>query len=125
MQTSTNYIDEIFDFNGLWGIPSKCGLRRILKNDRAVVIVTELYQENTGSSVTSVAALLAKQIADKYHYDPAKLIYIECNPNMKSKLSFYDEEYFLVSFDYVNEEFMNPSWAKLSKEEFTNILKMK
>jgi hypothetical protein len=124
MQTSTNYIDEIFDFNGSWGIPSRCGLRRVLKDNRVIVIVTELYQENTGSSITSVSASLAKQIVDKYQFDPAKLIYIECNPNMKSKLSFYDEEYFQVSFDYVNDEFINPSWVKLSKEEFIDILKM-
>ena len=122
MKTSDKYIDEIFEFSGLWGIPSKCGLRHVLRGDEALIIVTELYQENPGSSIASVSASLANQIAKKYKYDLLKIIYIECNPTMKSKLSFYDEEYFRVNFEIINNEFVNPCWSKLSKEEFINIL---
>ena len=122
MKTSDKYIDEIYEFSGMWGIPSKCGLRHFLRNSEVLVIVTELYRDNPGSSITSVSASLAKQIAEKFQYDPIKMIYIECNPNMKSKLSFYDEEYFRVTFDVENNEFMNPRWSKLNKEEFINFL---
>lgn len=122
MKTSEKYIDEIFEFSGSWGIQSKCGLRHMLRNGEALVIVTELYQDNPGSSITSVAGSLAKQIADRFQYDPKSMIYIESNPNMKSKLSFYDEEYFRVSFDIVNNEFLNPKWSRLSKEELICIV---
>jgi hypothetical protein len=122
MQTSENYIDEIFEFKGLWDIPSKCGIKRISKNGNPIVIVTELYLDNPGSSITSVAPSLAMQISEKFGYTPSQLTYIECNPNMNSKLSFYDEDYFLVTFDIVDPEFKNPRWKKLTKQEFTEII---
>lgn len=122
MKTSDFYFDEIFEFCGLWGLPSKCGLRHFEQNGKTVVIVTELYQDNPGSSITSVAASLAKQVAEKFHYDPAQMVYIECNPDMESKLSFYDEEYFRVVFELQNGEYQNPQWQKLTRDEFDSIL---
>jgi len=122
MKTSEKNIEELFDFKGSWDIPSSCGLRCIEKEDGAIVIVTELYKENSGSSITSVSASLAMQIAGKYGFDPEQMIYIECSPDMHSKLSFYDEKYYLVKFSHQNGVLSNPQWEKLSKEDFRTIL---
>ena len=117
MKVSENYFDEIIDFRGQWDMPSKCGVKRISKANKNVVLVTELYQDNPGSSITSVAASLANQICEKYSINHQDLVYIECNPNMNSKLGFYDEEFYLVSFQVQGNNFLNPSWKLLTKQE--------
>lgn len=122
MKTSDSYIDEIIDFKGVWDMHSRCGLKIFQKNDKHIVIVTELYQDNPGSSITSVSASLANQIIERYHIIPEQLIYIESNPEMNSKLSFYDEEYYIVSFEINNEKLSNPSWKKMTKEEFSELM---
>ena len=118
MKVSPKYYDEIFDFAGQWDMPSKCGLKIIQHNDKKTVIVTELYQDNPGTSVTYAGGSLIKQICDAKQIDPAQLIYIECNPDTNSKLSFYDEEMFQVLFD-INDagEFTNLKYKQLTQEE--------
>ena len=51
MKVSEKYYDEIFDFAGQWDMPSKCGLRILTYKDKKVIIVTELYQDNPGTSI--------------------------------------------------------------------------
>jgi len=58
MKVPKTYYDEIFDFSGQWGMPSKCGLKILKKRNKNIVIVTEMYQENPGTSVTQAAGLL-------------------------------------------------------------------
>jgi len=113
MKTSFKAIDEIFEFKGLWDMPSKCGLKISQKGDRYLVVVSELYQDNPGTSITQAATLLAKQICDHYHIPMDKLMYVEQNPDMNSKLSFYDEECYLVTFQIDNDNFTNPQWEQL------------
>jgi hypothetical protein len=123
MRTPGNYFDEIFDFKGSWDIPSKCGLKRFEHaGKKPVVIVTELYRDNPGSSITSVVVSLARQVADHYHYQLREMIYIECNPDMNSKLSFYDEEFFLVTFEYLNDQPTKPEWRKISIKELKEFI---
>ncbi|BDX38377.1 hypothetical protein CYCD_17320 [Tenuifilaceae bacterium CYCD] len=117
MKVSESYFDEIIDFRGQWDMPSKCGIKRVSKGERQIVVITELYQDNPGSSITSVAASLANQICERYSIKHQDLIYIECNPNMSSKLSFYDEEFYHVSFELRDGLFVNPTWKLLTKEE--------
>lgn len=117
MNTSDKFCSEIFDYKGLWEIDSKCGLRIFDYADKHVVVVSELYRENPGTSITQAACLLAKQICDRFMLDPLKLIYIEHNPDMNSKLSFYDEEFFETKFDYNNGEFSNPKYKQLTTSE--------
>jgi len=117
MKVSESYFDEIIDFRGQWDMPSKCGIKRISKGEKHAVVITELYQDNPGSSITSVAASLANQICERYSIKHQDLIYIECNPSMSSKLSFYDEEFYLVSFEIQDGKFINPVWKLLSKQE--------
>jgi hypothetical protein len=99
MNVSTKYYDEIFDFKGQWDVPSKCGLKIIDKQGKKFVIVTELYQDNPGTSITYAGKLLANQICEAKGLSLSEIVYLECNPDTNSKLSFYDEEYFEVIFN--------------------------
>ena len=113
MKVPENYYNEIFEFKGLWGILSKCGLKIIEKEEKTVVIVTELYHDNPGTSVTYAGKSLALQICEKKNLSLPKIMYLECTPDANSKLSFYDEQYFEVTFN----DTPHANYRKLSKEE--------
>lgn len=98
MKVSKEYYDEVFEFAGQWDMPSSCGLKVLGDQNAPVVIVTELYQDNPGTSVTYAGRSLAEQICKAKGFDLNAIRYIECNPNTNSKLSFYDEEFFEVTF---------------------------
>jgi len=97
MRVPEKYYDEVFDFKGQWDMPSRCGLK-IIRREKTVVIVTELYQDNPGTSVTAAGKNLAEQICQSKGLNLNEIMYLECNPNTGSKLSFYDEEFFEVDF---------------------------
>ena len=99
MKVPKEYYDEIFEFRGTWDEPSCCGLKIRQHDGKTYVVVTELYQENPGTSITYAGRKLADQICEVKGIDPAQMVYIECAPDTNSKLSFYDEEYFEVDFD--------------------------
>jgi hypothetical protein len=60
----------------------------------------------------------AQQICEKKGLDFSTITYIECNPNTNSKLSFYDEEYFEVTFT----DGEAPKYRQLPAEEIKSIL---
>lgn len=122
MKVPEHYYDEIFDFAGQWDMPSKCGLKILDRKGKKIVIVTELYQENPGTSVTYNGALLAMQICKAKNIAYGDMIYLECNPNTNSKLSFYDEEFFEVHFDHADGKLSNPQYRQLSPEEVKSLL---
>lgn len=122
MKVSEKYYDEVFDFVGQWDLLSKCGLKIIENKGNKIVIVTELYQDNPGTSVTYAGGSLAKQICEKKEFNMAEITYVECNPDTNSKLSFYDEEFFEVKFDINNGEFTNPRYRKLTGDEVKNLV---
>jgi acetyl esterase/lipase len=113
MKVTDKYYDEVFDFKGQWDVPSRCGLRVITKQGKVVVIATELYQDNPGTSVTAAGRSLAQQICAAKGLSLADITYLECNPDMNSKLSFYQEEYFEVSF----KDNQQPAYRLLTAEE--------
>ncbi len=117
MKASFKNIDKIFEFKGLWGISSKCGLKIHQKEGKYIVLVSELYQDNPGTSVTQASCLLAKQICEEFRIPINEIIYIEHNPDMNSKLSFYDEEFYHVTFEIQNNNFISPHWKQLSAPE--------
>jgi hypothetical protein len=125
MQTIGKYIDQYFDFLGEWELPSKCGLSIFDKDNKKVIIVTELYQDNPGTSVTYVSSSLAMQICEKFNINPAEIIYIESCPDMNSKLSFYKEKNYLVNFDFSDEKLSNPQYKELEEKEMNEFLKFK
>lgn len=117
MKSSDNNIGEIFEFSGKWGVKSKCGIKIRKEEDKTIVIATELYNDNPGTTITSVTASLAQQVCQHYNITPENLIYIECNPEMNSKLSFYAEEYYQVEFTITSKGFENPKWKKIDPDE--------
>jgi hypothetical protein len=117
MKTSLDKIDTIFEFTGSWGIASKCGLKYFRFNGKDLVLVSELYKDNPGTSITQVTTSLAMQICDKLGIDPENLIYIEHSPDMNSRLSFYSEEFYEVRFEKADGKLINPSWHMLTMEE--------
>jgi len=107
-----------FDFKGDWGIPSVCGLRVSEKNGIYYAIATELYKNNPGSTITDVTCSLAQQVRNKFSIPSGKMVYIEHNPETKTKLSFYAEEYFRVDFsEEPNGNLSNPVYTKITEEE--------
>jgi len=118
MKINNLNIDQIFEFSGALGMLSKCGIKIIPAQEKTKVIVTELYQENPGSSITSVTASLAQQICTHFNINPQDLIYIECAPGMNSKLSFYDEVYYKVDFEITDGRLENPKWERVSGNAF-------
>jgi hypothetical protein len=119
MRVPKKYYDEIFNFEGLWGQPSACGLKIIDKENRKVVIVTELYQENPGTSITATGYNLAKQICEKKRLTFSDIVYLECTPDTNSVLSFYEEQYFKVTF----EDQHQPKYRKIPEEEIKILFK--
>lgn len=118
MKVSTDYYDELFDFKGQWDMPSRCGLKIRDVNGTPVIIVTELYQENPGTSVTYAGESLALQICDAKGLDPDTVRYIECTPDTNSKLSFYDEEFYEVDFKATDPA---KKYTRLSPEQIDEI----
>ncbi len=125
METSFDKIDTIFEFTGSWGIASKCGLKHIPFNGKELILVSELYKDNPGTSITQVTTSLAMQICEKLRIDPENLIYIEHSPDMNSRLSFYSEEYYEVTFERADGQLVNPSWHMLTMEEKKNYFQIK
>ena len=117
MKASFDKIDTIFDFVGSWGLASKCGLKRFTYEGKDGILVSELYKENPGTSITQVTASLAMQVCEKLNIDYNNLIYIEHSPEMNSKLTFYNEEFYQVNFKVENGKLTNPSWKLLTMEE--------
>jgi hypothetical protein len=115
MRVPETYYDEIFDFKGQWDMPSRCGLK-IIQSEKIIVIVTELYQDNPGTSVTAAGKSLAEQICRNKGLNLNEIMYLECNPNTGSKLSFYDEEFFEVNFTG------EPSYRQLPTDEIRGFL---
>ncbi len=118
MKVSPTYYDEIFSFKGEWDMPSSCGLKMRVVDGKTFVIVTELYQDNPGTSVTYAGEKLLQQICDAKGLVANEVTYVECNPNTNSKLSFYDEEYFEV--DFTQE--LSKRYRQLSQEEVAKML---
>ncbi|MBN2080215.1 MAG: hypothetical protein JW838_14695 [Spirochaetes bacterium] len=108
------YVDSIYPFRGQWDVPSRCGLRIIRKGDRDIVVVTELHEENPGTSVTACAESLAEQIVGEFGLDPEKLLYIEQNPDRGSRLEHYRETFDIVHFSREGARFTEPDWERIS-----------
>jgi hypothetical protein len=121
MKVPEKYYDEIFDFKGQWDVPSKCGLKTITYCGITHFIVTELYQDNPGTSVTYAGYSLMKQICESKGFSEKDVVYLECNPDTHSKLSFYDEEVFQVSFPEINGGNGRPAYRRLSSGEIKSL----
>lgn len=122
MKVPEKYYDEIFDFKGLWDVPAKCGLKILSHKGKTYIIVSELYQDNPGTSVTYAGYSLFRQICESKGFAEKEVIYLECNPDTNSKLSFYDEEFFEVTFPETNGESGRPTYRQLARDEAKDLL---
>ena len=122
MKVPEKYYDEIFEFKGQWDIPSKCGLKTIIHNEKTYIIVSELYQDNPGTSVTYAGYSLFRQICESKGLSEKNIIYLECSPDTNSKLSFYDEEFFEVTFPETNGESGRPTYKSFPPNEAKELL---
>ena len=122
MKVPEKYYDEVFDFKGLWDAPSKCGLKTFINKGKTYIVVTELYQENPGTSVTYAGYSLFKQICEYKGFIETEVVYLECNPDTNSKLSFYEEEFYEVTFPELLGSSGKPAYRQLSIIEVNTIL---
>ena len=119
------YMDSYFDYPGQWGTPSRCGLKVIQRKDgKKVVIATEIYRQNPGTPVTEWVAPLATQIMQHTEGEPETFIFIEHTPDLRSKLTFYEETFDRVTFDWDGINFTNPKWSRLTKEEVDKLIEV-
>ncbi len=117
-----NFIDKIYEYAGLWGRKSKCGLKIIDKPESNIVIVTDLYEENPGGSITEFCAELAMLICKEFNIESRKLIFIHHVPEVKSSLEFYSEAFYKVHFKIINEELQNPDWHSIERNEVEKVI---
>jgi hypothetical protein len=112
------YMDRYFDFKGNWDCPSRCGLKIVKRKDgKTLSIATEIYRQNPGTPVTEWCAPLATQIMHDLKCSPENFIFIEHTPDLKSKITFYEETFDLLHFDEVENILMNPRWIRLTTEQ--------
>ncbi len=123
MKIELDYVDSMMNFRGLWDAPSICGLKIARFEDRHVVVVTELWDKNPGTSVTNFCPQLAQLICDEHSLDPKKLIFIEHTPQTGSHLEIYEETFHLVQFSHGPDGFSDPKWHAVSREEVDQLLK--
>ena len=122
MERSEQFMDQEYEYKGLWDVPSKCGLKIITKSEVTIAIATELYDDNPGTSVANWSHQLATEICLKNSADPQSFIFIEHTPDMKSRLSFYEETFFKVNYEWDGEKFVNPQWETLARKQVEEMI---
>ena len=117
------YMDRYFDYPGHWDTPSRCGLRLIRRQDgKTLAIATEIYRQNPGTPVTEVVARIATLVLKEAACPPDALLFIEHTPDLRSRLSFYDETFDFVTFDWDGTRFENPKWKRITPEEVSRLM---
>ena len=117
-----DFVDKIYHFKGTMDADSRCGLKIIKRPDRHVVIATELYEENPGTSVTDFNSRLAALIVKEFSLDPDKLIFIEHCPDRGSKHEHYRQTFDRVRFRYEGSCFKDPEWERISRQDVEAII---
>ena len=119
------YMDRYFDFKGQWNSPSRCGLKVVKRKDgKTLAIATEIYRQNPGTPVTEWCAPLATQVMTELKETSENFIFVEHTPDLKSKLTFYEESFDLVSFEWDTDKFINPKWTRLSYEQINEMMEL-
>ncbi|OGP25001.1 MAG: hypothetical protein A2X99_02340 [Deltaproteobacteria bacterium GWB2_55_19] len=106
---------ETYHFDGLYGFPSKCGLDIYIRDDRAVVMFTEM-PDDPGTSITNFIEELATQIYnERLKGCPVENIrFVECYPkDPYREVATYD----LVHLEWTGREFKNPTWERIDPDK--------
>jgi len=113
MKEKQKYVDEIYYFKGKWEMPSLCGLMIRRSVNQTFVILTELYEENPGSSVTGMIGDLAEEIARKYDIDQKTADFIVHNPERNSRYEFFAETFYRAVMNWDGEKYNELEWEKM------------
>ena len=122
-KTSTDYIEEIYEYKGQWDVASKCGLLVRKHPKMHIVIATELYDDNPGTSVNYWSARIAEAICKERDLDSSKLIFIEHAPDRGSKLEIYQEAFDRVLFLRTENGETELDWQSLTREQVDGLLR--
>jgi len=125
MKTDPEYIDSIHEFEGQWGVESRCGLKVVENNDKRIFIVTELYAENPGTSITNFCAQLATRLRQKYNVPPGDFVLVEHCPDRGSRLEFYRETFDIVKMGWDGDRFIDPDWERIEKDDLDRMIGLK
>lgn len=112
-----NFIDQLYDYDGLWGRKAKCGLK-VLNN---LVIATDIYKGNPGGSITEYCAELAMIICDEHNIKYQDLRFIHHTPEVNSSYEFLEETFYDVHFDITENNISNPDWDQINRD---NVVKL-
>jgi hypothetical protein len=123
-EINSDYFEKVYNFKGQWDVPSCCGLKIVNKTDKIIVIATELYAENPGTSVTNYCAQLAGIICSEHSIPTDKLMFIVHDPDSKSKLTFMNGFFYHVDFTWDGNKFIQPKWNQLEKSIVDNLIKI-
>jgi hypothetical protein len=116
------YVDHFYDFTGQWDVPSRCGIKIIRTTALDIVIATEIYHENPGTSVTQFCSKLASLIVNDFELDPKKLCFIVRTPESNSKLSFLNETFAQAHMEWDGARFGKPGWEPMSKDKINALI---
>lgn len=117
MKLDRSWIDTVYTFKGQWDVESRCGLKVARREGRHVFVVTELFTENPGTSVTNFCAQLATLLLVEYQVPPEEFVYVEHCPDRGSRLEHYQETFDRVSLTWDGERFTDPEWQRMTKKE--------
>lgn len=122
MELKPEYIDQLYEFKGLWDVPSLCGLQVFKKDAKTVFILTELYDQNPGTSVTNWIGPLAKGLMGEWQCHPNEAIVVVQVPDMQSKLNFFRQTFHRVDFTISDHGEFIARWAELSKSQLEELI---
>lgn len=122
MKLALDFVDRPYEFAGLWGVPSVCGLKIVKQPERHLVIATELWDQNPGTSITNFCAQLACAICRDFDLDPELLVFIEHCPETGSHLEIYQQTFDRVAFDFDGRVFSNPDWTRLTRAQVDELI---
>lgn len=108
-----------YDYKGYGGCASHCRLR-LFKNqhaDAVTAVVTEL-SSNPGTSITNMAAPLARQFCEEFVLDPDRLTVIEHYPEEPGRAEGFSRASFAVG---PRGEFTDVEWSPLTAEEVAEL----
>ena len=109
----TNFTEEIYHFSGQWEMPSLCGLMIRQDESGTLVLLTELYEENPGSSVTGMIEQLATRIVNERGLRPGSCEFIVHNPERSSRYEFFAETFYKAEMKWDGERYGDLRWVKL------------
>ena len=120
-----------FKFTGLNNMPSFCYLRIIDNYQGKVVVIASdpgNHAENTGTSITNAAGLVASQVCHEFKIPADKLYWIEryvrtsaIHPHGNAPNWDFEETWDRVTFSRQDNRLIAPQWQPLEREAVAQI----